>query len=123
MAVARLLAEALPAIHHGMKDPQAADTILAYLELLAKTLALDPLMDSHDLLQGEFDRMDELQYWGGARGHLINSATMVACLFDQVCACAATYAPQSNPQARLVALEAAQHLAELKAALEHFAAS
>lgn len=121
MAVSYIVAEALPAIHHGTLNKENADLMIKGHQIFINEVVYRALMHAHESVQSEAGQIEELELWGAQRGVLIDSVILTACLLDDVCSTTMLFAPTSNHQAALMALEARAHLDELKATLQRCA--
>lgn len=119
----RLVAEATPAILNSMADKYPADRqpVLTHYLHTANGLVHLPLMHAHEVMQSEQMQIEELGSWGGQSGLLIANAIRVYKLIVDTCSDSMAYAPASNPQAPMVALEAESHIGDLLATLKHLA--
>ena len=116
----RLIAEATPAILNSMADKYPADRqpVLTHYLHTANGLVHIPLMHAHEVMQSEIRQIRELGNWSGQYGQLISNAVEVYKLIIDTCSGSVAFAPASNPQASMVALEAESHIVELMATLE-----
>jgi hypothetical protein len=92
-----------------------------HLQGLANAMMLPALMQAHQSLQSERAQLDELCCWDGQGGTLEMAAESVCSFVRRVVLLTTKFAPESNPQARMVQLEMDMHLKAMKDTLRHCA--
>jgi hypothetical protein len=115
LAACRLIAEALPAIRNAAEDKEAANDAIVRVFNSFNKYVQPHLMVLHQLMQVEASQMEEIH--DGRDSLLVDAAEDLKLHFQVFANLSHGLAPQSNPQSRMMAQEAAMHFAELESTL------